>query len=110
MQEPVASSGLAPVEPPALPVAGQPADAADEPPPPPPAPVGPPRRRIHKKAVGPKDLDPVEDAKVVDLLGYFEPSFDFSKMRGRLKNPEVTTSEKVRIILGFHIRFWHAPR
>eukprot|EP00959_Pyramimonas_sp_CCMP1952_P212007 4436879-Pyramimonas_sp.AAC.1 len=58
LQEPAVSSGAAPMEPPALPAPEQQAAAADEPPPPPPAPVGLPRRRIVRKAVDPKALDP----------------------------------------------------
>ena len=102
---PDAAAAAAPPDP------GPPAEAAvDSLPPPPPAPVGQPRRRILKKRMDPKALDPVDEAKVVELPDYIEPSFDFTKIRARLNNPEVKTGEKERIVLGIHIKFWHSPR
>ena len=50
-----------------------------------------------------------DDPRLVEVPTYIEPSFDLSKLRQRLLDPKTVQREKMAMLLGLHIKFWHAP-
>ena len=74
-----------------------------------------PRRRLEgKQRVGPgvvpgkhakADADPTS---VVEPPSFIEPSFDLRNVRKVLSDPEVGDAHKQKVLMGIHVKFWHA--
>ena len=45
---------------------------------------------------------------MVDPPTYVEPAFDLKRLRERLEYPAVSEKDKRRMLMGVHVRFWHA--
>ena len=97
-------------------------DVLDErsvPPPPTPAPGAPPRppalRVQGKKSVsfGPGTVPGKHDRRsvkegVAEPPSFIEPSFDLKNIRKILEDPKIGDDHKRKVLMGLHIKFWHA--
>ena len=75
----------------------------------PPVPSGPPVAVA--AALSPEAGPPRADADetgVIDPPSYVEPAFDLRRLREKLENPAVSEKQKRIMLMGLHVRFWHA--
>ena len=54
-------------------------------------------------------LDGDDDEDVAEPPGYVEPSFNIRRIKRELMSDETTDERRLRLILGLHHKFYHAP-
>ena len=62
---------------------------------------------------GPEDsemeIDPADKIRIIEVDNTLGPDFDLGHIHSRLRSDEGTIRDKQRLIVGLHIKFWHAP-